>query len=119
MSADKIIIKSLKIPVHIGCSEEERIQAQTLELDIELYLSLQSAGRSANLTDTICYHTVCNQVQELSVSQSWILLEQLAESIADKILGNFTLCDSLKIEIRKFILPATEYTAIEIVRNRK
>lgn len=119
MSSDKIIIQSLKVQANIGCSAEERSAKQRLELNIEIFADLAEAGATGDLSRTICYHTVCNETQSLISSKNWILLEELAEAVTTMILEKFMLTEKVFVEIRKFVVPSVEYTAIQITRNRK
>ena len=82
MNGDSITISKLKVPAHIGVTEEERSKPQTLLVDLELTLDLRPAGRSDDLNDTIDYDRLTTDVADLVRSSRFQLLERLAESIA-------------------------------------
>lgn len=116
---DSILIRGLQLPCRIGCLPEERVLAQTLEVDLAIALRSNRAARSGKIEDTVCYKTVAEELRELSQKREWALIEQLAEDITMHILEGFPAAFSVELELRKFILPATKYVGLRILRSRE
>ena len=115
--SDKIIIKKLELWCNIGLGSKERSKKQPLYADIELFLSLKEAGISDDITKTINYTEVCNNIKKLT-EKEYVTIESLAETIADNIKSNFKP-DSIRVYIRKpraLKEEGAEYAAVEIIR---
>ena len=46
------------------------------------------------------------------------LIETLAEDIATLVLACFSVCAEVDVELRKYILPDTDYVAVRLTRRR-
>jgi len=97
---DKIIINNLKINTVIGTLPEERNKKQTLLINLELYLSLEKAGESDNLFDTVDYARLESEIVETAEKSKFLLLERFAREIADICL-NKKLISHVKVEVAK------------------
>lgn len=85
MSTDTIEIRGLRVPTHLGWSDEERERTQVVSIDLSLHADLSKAAHSDDLADTVDYDQLVRQVDELVRSSSFRLLEHLGERIADSI----------------------------------
>ena len=79
---DKIFLHGMKADTLIGVYDWEREQMQTLLLDLDIGVAEQSAA-SDHIDDTIHYGDVCEAVRQSLREQSFLLLEALAEHIAN------------------------------------
>ncbi len=84
---DQIHIRQLKMSAVIGLYPHERQAPQTVIIDLDLHLDLQSAGRSDRLTDTIDYAALTECVRKAVIESRFQLLEALAQHIADICLS--------------------------------
>ena len=66
--------------------------------------------------NTVDYAEVCLRVAALASSEPLNLVETLAEHIALMLLADFPL-SAVEIELRKYILPETEFVAVKIRRD--
>jgi dihydroneopterin aldolase len=99
--SDRIVLDGMTFEGTHGVLPEEQVMPQPFEVDVELSLNLQPAGIADDLALTIDYrhvHDVCRQVVE---STRFSLIEALAEAVAEQLLANFALADSVTIRIRK------------------
>ena len=115
--SDKITIKKLELWCNIGLGSKERSKKQPLYADIELFLSLKEAGISDDITKTINYTEVCNNIKKLT-EKEYVTIEGLAETIANNIKYNFKP-DLIRVYIRKpgaLKEEGAEYAAVEITR---
>lgn len=114
---DKIFINSLEIYFNIGLTEEERAFPQKLKFSLECEIEKLSKG--ITFEDTICYDRVCQEVQRVAKSCSWVLIEDLAFAIFENSFHKFSVLKVLKIKIDKFIVPNTNSCGIEFKRTRE
>lgn len=104
---DRITISRLKVPTHVGVTDEERSQPQTVVINIELILDLKPAAQSDNLTDTVDYDRLTTEVAELVRSSETKLLENLAETIASHVC-TLTRVERVSVEVIKESPPVPE-----------
>ncbi len=116
---DKIIISNLKINTVIGILSEERTKTQQLLLNLELFMSLQNAGKSDSLFDSVDYSQIENKIIEMSKKTNFFLIERFAEEVAEICLKE-ELVSSVKIEVAKpGALKHSGMVAVCIERTRK
>jgi FolB domain-containing protein len=97
---DKIIISKLKINTVIGTLPEERNKKQTLLINLELYLSLEKAGKSDDLFDTVDYSQIESEIVATAEKSNFLLIERLAQEIADICLSK-KLVSRVQVEVVK------------------
>ena len=85
---DKIFLYGMKADTLIGVYDWERERKQTLILDLEISVP-ERTGTSDDIGDTIHYGEVCEVVRRSLAEQDFLLLETLAEHIAQLILNRF------------------------------
>jgi FolB domain-containing protein len=98
--SDAVFIKNLKVPVHIGVTDEERSRPQTVSIDVAMHADLAKAGISDDLADTVDYDRVLRDVVELVGSSKSRLMEHLAGEIAD-LISRHRLVERVTVEITK------------------
>ncbi|MEA2487788.1 MAG: 7,8-dihydroneopterin aldolase/epimerase/oxygenase [Actinomycetota bacterium] len=81
----RISIHGLKVEGRIGVTEEERAATQTLLIDIDIHADLRAAAGSDDVSDTIDYGSVVDEVTELVATSSYRLLERLGAEITEHI----------------------------------
>ena len=122
LNKDFILLNGMEFMGRHGCSEEERKHLQHFIVDAELYLDLYKSGKSDNLTDTVDYVQVFNEVKKIVTGTPKNLIEAVAEEIAQSLLKQFIQIESLRITIHKPAAPIAEIfngAAVSIFRNRK
>ena len=113
---DTISIADIEVECHIGVPDDERSKPQRLLISLELEKDLSAAMRADDLAKTIDYHVVWVRVKEICSEKERRLIETLAEEIAGDILREFSP-ETVRVEIRKFILPETRHVAVRIERK--
>jgi len=118
---DRILLANIRAEGRHGVLDWEQREAQPFEVDVELVLDLQPAGRSDRLEETVDYGRVDEIVRRHVTTTSHALLEALAESIGAEILADAgERVTEVGIRIRK---PAVrlggplDYAAVEIRRR--
>ncbi len=115
---DKIIISDLEVWYCVGVPDEERAVAQRLLLSIEMFLDFSQAVATDDLTKTIDYFAVTQQLLAFGTGRSWKLIEKLAEDISAMVLTDYA-AHRVAVEVKKFIIPETKYVAVRIERSPK
>ena len=72
---DKITIEDLEVKFHVGVPDEERIEVQKLLITIVIFKDLSSSAENDDISKTIDYFSVCQEIKALGENQSWKLIE--------------------------------------------
>lgn len=97
---DIIFISSLEIDTIIGINPEEKQNSQTVILDLEVTTNTLSCTKDDDLSKTINYQEIYDEVIKLVQNNSKQLIESLAEDIASFILDNFSV-STVKVTLQK------------------
>ena len=112
---DLILVEDLELSVRIGATAEERATPQRLTVSLALEPARALTGLNEDLTQTVDYFRVCESVKETAAGGEWVLVETLAERIAERILGGYAVC-GITVELRKYILPDARWVAVRLRR---
>ena len=86
---DIVFLHGLKMETVIGIWDWERRLKQTLILDLDLGTDHTRAAASDSITDTIDYKAVTKRLFKLADEHGFLLVEALAETIAQILLIEF------------------------------
>src|SRR5882757_10548191 len=114
---DEIRIASLELRAHIGVRESERKKPQRLTVSLTMVPVLAFGAMEDDVAKTIDYAAVAKAIRELAAERPRKLIETLAEEIAELVLVQF-VCQHVALELRKYILPETEYVAVRLRRTK-
>lgn len=117
---DRVEVRGLVVPTVIGVLPHERTATQPIRIDLDLLVDTSDAGRSDDLADTANYGAVAEDVAELVRQSKDLLLERLAERIADLVLG-IGRVEAVEVAVTKVRPPIPEVldtTGVRIVRRR-
>ena len=115
--SDLIRIVDFEVFAHIGVTEDERRAAQRLLITLEMTVaSFAHAAKTDDLARTVNYYDVAQRLALITSKRPRKLLETLAEEIATEVLKNYPM-QKLALEIKKFILPGTQYVSVKIERQ--
>ena len=115
---DRILIPGLREQGIHGVLPEERVRPQPFEVNVELHVDLAKAGVSDDLADTVDYSAVCDAVSKVVSSESYQLLERLAQRIAD-VCRTDPRVVGVVVEVRKLEPPVAarvDHVAVRIQR---
>lgn len=118
---DKIILSGMKFYGYHGVLQEEQRLGQIFEVDLELTLSLKTAGEVDDPGLTVSYADVYNAVEEVVTGTPRKLLEAVAEDISQRVLGIFRPVEAVRVRVKKPGAPikgSFGYMAVEIHRKR-
>jgi dihydroneopterin aldolase len=119
--SDRIVLADMAFQARHGVHDWEKIEAQRFEVDVELALDVQPAGRDDDLTKTVDYGGVYRVVRHVVESKTFNLIEALAEAIAHEILGAHAQVDEVVVRVRKpevRLEGPLAYAGVEIRRVR-
>lgn len=115
---DTIFLHGLKAKTLIGVYEWERQQPQILVLDLDIGTDFLQAAQSDDVADTIHYAQVAEEIIFALAEQSFLLLEALAEYVAQFILTRYQAL-SVKVKVVKpGILASVAQVGVMIERQR-
>ena len=86
---DIIFLHDFKAKTLIGIYPWERKVPQTIQLDLEIALPTSRACQSDNIEDALDYALIIKRINEILIDKHFLLLEALAEHIAQTILKEF------------------------------
>ena len=114
---DRIHIRDLGARCIVGINPDERVTRQDVVINLTLYADLRKAARSDRLADTVDYKAVKQKVLTLVEGSSFLLLERLAEAIADACLAQ-TGVRRVRVLVEKpAALRFARTVGVEIVRE--
>ena len=113
---DRIELRGLRVDAICGVLPHERTTPQPLEIDVDLTAELAVAGASDDLADTIDYGAVTAEVDRVATTLAPMLLEHLAERLADAVLALDTRIDAVEVGVRKLEPPVPQRLATSGVR---
>ncbi|MBA3273371.1 MAG: dihydroneopterin aldolase [Chthoniobacterales bacterium] len=114
--ADEIHIEQLAVDCVIGVPDEERQRSQRLVFSITLVPEIGFVALGDDLARTVDYAAVADAVRVFVQRRVVKLIETLADELAAHLLERFPLHE-VRIELRKFILPDTNFVAVRITRR--
>lgn len=118
---DVIKLKAMKFYGYHGLFPEENKLGQIFIVHATLYTSLQKAGLSDRMEDSVHYGEAFETIKEIVEGEPKNLIESVAETIARTLLERFSLVEAVKIEVEKPSPPINGHydgVAIEIYRER-
>ncbi|SFD29020.1 dihydroneopterin aldolase [Streptomyces aidingensis] len=84
---DRIVLRGLRARGTHGALPEERALGQTFVVDLELSVDTRPAARTDDLSRTVHYGLVAEEVTGIVSGEPCALIETLAQRIADRCLS--------------------------------
>ena len=121
---DHIELTNMVFQGRHGVLELERARAQPFEVDVEIHLDLRPAGLADDLSKTVDYRDVFEICRSVIEGPSRLLIEALAEEIAQKLLAREEPLGAAEVVVRvrkpNAPLPGRlDHAAVEITRGRE
>ncbi len=115
---DKVFIEQLEVITTIGVYDWEQEIKQKLVLDIEMAHDNRLAGKSDDVADALDYAQVSQAVLEHIENGRFLLVERVAEEIAELIMERFSV-PYIKIRLTKpGAVPQAKGVGVIIERER-
>jgi dihydroneopterin aldolase len=119
--ADLIELRGLRALGICGALPEEQVRAQPLEVDVDVEADLRVAGRSDLLEDTIDYGALASEIDRVLTGERFVLLERLAERLAEVLLGTDPRIGAVTVAVRKLRPPVPQHldtSGVRVTRRR-
>jgi dihydroneopterin aldolase len=117
---DKIQLEGMVFYGFHGIGPAEQELGQRFIVDLEMERDLHAAGLSDDPEDTVNYSRVYKLVKEVMEGPSRKLLENLAETIAQRVLEGFDI-DAIRVKVKKPEVPMKgsilSHASVEIFRQ--
>jgi dihydroneopterin aldolase len=121
LAGDKIQLEGMVFYGYHGVGLAEQELGQRFVVDVEMERDLRAAGLSDDPADTVNYSHVFKLVREIMEGPSRKLLENVAETIAQRVLDGYDV-DSVKVRVKKPEVPMKgsilAHASVEIFRKR-
>ena len=117
---DKIYINNLEFIGFHGVFPEEKKLGQKFLVSLELIVDTKEAGKTGDLTKSVHYGLVAQDVERIFLEKSIDLIETCAENIAEMVLKKYELVKEVKVTVKKPWAPLQmhfENVAVEISRK--
>jgi dihydroneopterin aldolase len=117
---DKLSLRGLRVRGHHGVLEREREEGQIFVVDVELGLDSRPAADSDDLTRTVHYGVLAEELVAIVEGDPVDLIETLAQRIADACLAH-THVQEAEVVVHKPDAPITvpfDDVTITIKRSR-
>jgi dihydroneopterin aldolase len=116
---DKILLSDLEFYGTHGVLDIEKTTPQKFIITICLYQDLSLPGRTDDLKLTTDYSLVYKIVKSIVETQSFNLIEALADAIANKIISNFRI-DEVVVKVNKPNAPLNDavFSAVSVEISR-
>jgi 7,8-dihydroneopterin aldolase/epimerase/oxygenase len=118
---DKIYINRMEFYGYHGVFPEETRLGQRFAVDLAVGLSLEKAGLSDRLEESVNYGELYQVCKEVVEGDPFKLIEAAAEKIASKVLKKFPLVVEVMVRVIKPNPPIPGHyqsVAVEITRRR-
>ena len=98
---DYIVVSNLLVFANHGVFQEEKTIGQKFYIDLKLGLDLQEPAITNDLTKSVHYGVLSNEVTELFKSKSNDLIETCAEEIALFVLKKYDIVQEINVKVKK------------------
>ncbi len=115
---DRIEIRGFEIVLLCGVLPEEKVRRQPFRFDLNLEVDLGPSSQTDDLTDTVNYGTVIDDLASHLSSERFNLLERLAGRAAEIILEN-KLVNAVEVTVHKLRPPVPQQVSSTGVRIRR
>lgn len=110
-----ISILGLRLPTHVGVTDEELAGEQNVIVDLFIDADLSRAAKSDDVSETVDYAAVIERVADVVRGNRTRLLETLADKIAAAVAA-FSAVDGVTVEVAKERIPVDEEVGRVAVR---
>ncbi|MGI8722221.1 MAG: dihydroneopterin aldolase [Geodermatophilaceae bacterium] len=117
---DRIMLRGLRVRGYHGVFDDERRDGQDFVIDVVLSVDTSAAGRSDDLSDTIHYGVLAEELAEDVARDPLNLIEALAQRLAERCLLHPRV-EEVEVTVHKPQAPVTVPivdVALTITRRR-
>jgi dihydroneopterin aldolase len=119
---DRIVLAGMAFQARHGVNDWEKVEPQRFEVDVELLLDVRPAGVDDDLAKTVDYRRVYEITRDAVESQTFDLIEALAETVARGVLAEHRQVGEVVVRVRKpdvRLGGPLDYAGVEVRRARE
>jgi 7,8-dihydroneopterin aldolase/epimerase/oxygenase len=109
-------IVDLRVPTRIGVPAAERSRPQTIAFNVRFQISPSFRDLLDEIDRTVDYSAIAEEIRIVAMENRTQLIETLVGDVADRLIARFRL-SRVEVELKKFVLPNTEYVSVRTVRT--
>ena len=111
MSHPELTIRGVLLPIRLGCSADERLNPQPVEIDLTIRFETPPRGMVTDrLEDTVSYDALVNAIKDVVSDREFSLIEHLANEILTSLRSVVGSEHQLRVTVRKVSPPIPEIT---------
>ncbi len=111
MSHPELTIRGILLHTRLGCSADERLNPQPVEVDLTIRFQTPPRGMVTDrLEDTVSYDALVNAIKAVVSDREFSLVEHLANEIFISLRNLVESGDELRVTVRKVSPPIPEIT---------
>ena len=115
-----ISIVDLEVTCIIGILPNERVEEQTLLLDINLDVDIGNSAFSDEIDETIDYTIIAEMATKLAVTKKYNLIESFCRDLNNLFLETFQVIKKTSISVKKpNAIPKAKYATFTMGKSRK
>ncbi|MGL9682062.1 MAG: dihydroneopterin aldolase [Wolbachia sp.] len=108
-----LLIKDLRLWVHLGCSVEEKFHSQLVSINVDFAFKSSPVGLITDcLEDTICYLEVVQSIQSLASGKRFNLIEHFTHevyvTISNFLIQKRHILSSIRVTTHKVAPPVPD-----------
>ena len=116
----RIKLDGIRVFAHHGLFPEERAAGQVFIIDVTLFLDMEGAASTDDLSKTIDYGALALAVHDRVVDERWDLIERVASRVADLVMEDPRI-EATEVTVHKPQAPIPlefDDVSVTIRRNR-
>lgn len=94
-------IDALEIPVHLGVTAEERLEAQVVKAWIQIFYPELPNGAKKDAANYMCYDTLCQRLLQRAGVQHFHLVEYLTRELYEVVRAQAPKDVRIRVEVKK------------------
>ena len=115
-----ISIVDLEVTCIIGILPNERVEEQTLLLDINLDVDIGNSAFVDEIDETIDYTIIAEMATKLAVTKKYNLIESYCKDLNNLFIETFQVIQKTKISVKKpNAIPNAKYATITMEKTRR
>ena len=115
----RIEIRDLEVTCIVGILPDERVNEQTIYLDVDIDYDFASAAKDDDIDQTVDYAEVSKLLADWIREKQTLLIERIAIECGDLILARWTKVPRVLITVKKpDAVEETRYVAVTAERVR-
>ena len=115
-----ISIIDLEIKCIIGILPNERVEEQTLLLDINLDVNIGDSDFEDKIDETIDYTIISDMATKLAITKKYNLIESFCRDLNNLFLETFQVIQKTKISVKKpNAIPNAKYATFTMGKTRR